>query len=150
MVKGCVLGAKKRVLTLRKVVCLHFYFFRVYVGQVRAQGCCISVHFFSSVSARTHISQVQGGHRAQVHWYHFQIWAWPLPDCAGEEGIYGEPYIHVVPTEYHKVRRGMVCVFDIVKLMVSHRSRAVLTSDLVFACRGHWRRMPTRHWPNLS
>lgn len=78
---------------------------------------------FPTVFAGAHISQVQRGHRAQIHRHHLQIWPRTIPDRPGEEGFYGE--------------RENCC-----GSFFFRKKSSYLNLYFWFTCRGHWRRMP--------
>lgn len=93
MVKGCVVGTKKRVLTLRKVrvkCSAVFHLNDSRKAKVEVQLILFLNLFCFPVSAGADKPPCVGEDRPQVHRYHLQVWSWPLPDRGGKEGVHGK------------------------------------------------------------
>lgn len=94
MVKGCVIGTKKRVLTLRKVR-TKFKISILWMNFAPEAGVCpqnLNSLFprYSSVSAGADQPSCFGEDRPQVHRHHLQVRSRPFPDRGGEEGVHGK------------------------------------------------------------
>ena len=121
MIKGCCVGPKKRVLTLRKVNFFNYFILEkkfstwwkhwnyqlksMITKQLRSfwiinfkdfKFWCINIsnfHCFLSilVSPCPHQEEGLGEHQVEVYWHQLQDGSWTLPNSQGQNGLHGTP-----------------------------------------------------------